>query len=244
MSAPDRVERCAISHCGQQAAYGNHAGTIRVWNTKQSLDSGKHWKAHQDKVMNIALSREGTRMVSMGGDLFIRIWDTTAERQIACIERTIFTLCAGVAFSADSRFIIYNNWYHRGVKFWKVDTQEKVFEFTHKRANALGIEEEEALTVLRECGPKSGFLWPKFKGRISGEVFITGNFCYCKNRTGTEGSNHCEKTPLAVLPLLGWEYSSVQGTLVSTLHGRLLICRLLVGDYSQARHDVVPCRFF
>lgn len=126
------------------------------------------------------------------------------ERQMGCFQELEDT--EDVAFSADGHFIIHTR---KGVtNIWEPDSQN-------------------ALNVLHNCVPKSIFMWPRARRRLSGDLFIENDNCYFVEGNGTDDVNPGDKSRLAYLPDGRWEFSSFHGTFVTKVRRKLLICRLL-----------------
>lgn len=210
----------ALNRCGRHAAIGNCDGMIQIWKTEESPELRKRWKSHEDTVLSLSFSFDGTRIVSYGADDFIRIWDTQTEREIGCIqEDEIFD----VAVSADGNFIIHTNWPIS--KIWDVHTKELVFHSGDFAACPQRMSKSEAWAVLHNSGPKSSYMGQDWLGPVAGDLFFEQENVYYMEGNGADSLNAGKKKHIAIFPedTHWWESSSRQSTLVTVLHGRLLI---------------------
>ena len=56
-------------------------GTVRVWNAATGRQV-RELVGHPGGVFSVALSPDGTRIVSGSGDKTLRVWDTASGRQV------------------------------------------------------------------------------------------------------------------------------------------------------------------
>ena len=71
----DHPNGCALSPDGSTLAIGTHQGRLIVFETEhyeQQLD----WPALDRYVYSLAWTPDGTRLVTVGGDATVRVWDT------------------------------------------------------------------------------------------------------------------------------------------------------------------------
>lgn len=163
--------------------------------------------------------------MSIGFDNCIRIWDTAEERLVGCIEIDGILGTRIVAFSADGKLVICTKTDFDDTKIWKTDAQELVFHSRVLASCSQGISLNVALIALRNCEPKSSYVWPKSISRLPGDMFVQGDDIYF-----LQDRNPYDKV-LVGLPNLyaegWWEFSLLQGAFVTTMHQRLAIYRLM-----------------
>ena len=84
-------------------------------------------EGHTAGVNSVAFPRDGTTLVSGGGDT-VKLWDVTTERNIATFRHTGWV--TSVAFSSDGVTLAAGS--HDGtVKLWDVTTQQDIATFRH-----------------------------------------------------------------------------------------------------------------
>ena len=59
---------------------GGQSGFMRLYN----LADGKlvaSWRAHDDTIFDLDLSRDGKQLVTAGGDKLIKVWDIASRKE-------------------------------------------------------------------------------------------------------------------------------------------------------------------
>lgn len=78
--APEGADCIGLDQCGHQVEFGTGDGEIQVCNSGKYPDVEKRWKIREDQsVVRLSFSVDGTRIVSIGRDDFIRIWGLNAK---------------------------------------------------------------------------------------------------------------------------------------------------------------------
>lgn len=174
----------------------------------------------------------------IGNDERVRIFDTTTGQHIFCVQCEYNPFRRdNVVFSGDGDFVIYNDFWLGETKIWKTQSQELVFHSNDTSACPRGLSENEAVSVVRDCGSKSIYMLPKSSLRVAGDVVVRDNGVvrddgvYVVEGNDVGDFTGC-KTKLLAVNLGGrarfsWEFSPVQGTLMTIEHDRLFIARLL-----------------
>lgn len=91
------------------------------------------WPAHDDTIYGLDFSRDGTRLVTAGGDRLIKIWDVATHRELARLEGHGAQVLS-VAFNADATEVASGG-ADRELHIWDVATREKVISLgTHTGA--------------------------------------------------------------------------------------------------------------
>lgn len=208
-----------------------------MWNIAQSWDIGKHLKipnGHHCK--RLSLGCDGSRIVHVGSDFFIRVWDKTSERHICCVKSTASHFQKfDVTFTTDGHFFIYVNNSVGEAKIWRTDTQELVVHGSDSAVCPQGLSANEAVLQLRNCGPKSSQMWPKSWGRSDYAPFMEGNDNEMRRMYIVESAaDHLVPVEKQLLGILcpvhvdnRWQFSRFQGIFVTTERGLSLICRLV-----------------
>ena len=97
----------------------------------------RSWPAHDDSIFAMALSRDGTRLATAGGDKLVKIWDTAAGTETARLEAHGSQVLS-VAYDPDEARLVTGG-ADRQLKVWDVKTRENLIALPVKSAafNAL-----------------------------------------------------------------------------------------------------------
>lgn len=136
------------------------------------------WPAHDDTILSIDLNREGTRVVTAGGDRLIKVWDLAGQREIARLEGHGAQVL-GVAFNADASQVVSGG-SDKELNLWDVQTREKI--------GSLGAP-GEAVGAVRWAGEGSTIVAATTRG-----VAAYTNF---KRHTGEERSKGGDEKKVA-----------------------------------------------
>lgn len=189
-----------------------------------SLELGVSWHAHENEVRRLSFDRDGRRLVSIGEDKKIRVWDT-ATMQVLC---SIFDFNAGdVALSADGDFVISSG--YGETKIWRMSTQELLLDSRDSSTFPKSTSEKETLAALRSCGPNSSRMLPKLFPRLSGDLFVgNGRNVYCVEKD-EESLSKGERKLVAFwnIPCNKLQLSASQGIFAARVKKRLVLGRLL-----------------
>jgi WD40 repeat protein len=108
------------------------SGVVRVIG----LPEGKllaSWSAHDDSIFGLDFSRDGTRLVTAGGDRLIKVWDLATHKELARLEGHSAQVLS-VAFNADATEIVSGG-ADKELNVWDVKSREKVISLgTHTSA--------------------------------------------------------------------------------------------------------------
>ncbi len=111
------------------------------------------WKAHGDTVFSLQYSRDGSRLVSAGGDSLVKVWDAAKRSEIAVLEgHTAQVLSA--AFNTNATQVVSGG-ADRQVKVWDIATREKVTSLGNHTAGIIAVvwpADGSAVAVATEKG--------------------------------------------------------------------------------------------
>ncbi|MEY2408719.1 MAG: hypothetical protein QOF48_1389 [Verrucomicrobiota bacterium] len=108
---------------------GAQSGWVRVLSAANgAVKSG--WLAHGDTIFDLALSRDGTRVVTGGGDKLARIWDLESQKEITPLEHA--GAVYGVAFNTNATELA-TVCADKQFKVWDVKTRETVVSASGKK---------------------------------------------------------------------------------------------------------------
>lgn len=82
------------------------------------------WSAHDDTIFGLDFSRDGTQVVTAGGDRLIKVWDLATHREISRLEGHGAQVLS-VAFNADATEVVSGG-ADKELNVWDVKTREKV----------------------------------------------------------------------------------------------------------------------
>ena len=108
IDTPAKVFSVAVSPDGRIASAGADT-TIRVWDAGTGQPTGEPLRGHEDAVMSVAFSPDGTRIASGSRDNTVRLWDAKTGQPIGQPmrhENAVFS----VAFSPDGTRIASAAW--------------------------------------------------------------------------------------------------------------------------------------
>jgi len=83
-------------------ASSDEGGLIKLWDVAHGFSS-LNLSGHRERVLGLAFSTDGQRLLSIGGDQTIKIWDPEAGRAVAQIASNR-RLASAAVFSPDGRF--------------------------------------------------------------------------------------------------------------------------------------------
>lgn len=127
---------------------------------------------HRERVMDVALSRDGARALSCGWDGTVRLWDVRTTKELGC-----FTghrgFVAAVAFSPDGRRCISGG-ADQAVRVWDVDSGRQIHSMTGHAFSIFALAfSPDGRTALSGAGDKTIRLWDVERGR---EIRRFGSF--------------------------------------------------------------------
>jgi WD40 repeat protein len=84
----------------------------------------RSWKAHADSVFDLEFSRDGTRLLSAGGDALVKVWDPSRDEPLAVLEGHAAAVVAA-AFNTNATQVVSGG-IDRQLKVWDIATREKI----------------------------------------------------------------------------------------------------------------------
>lgn len=91
-----------LALCGGGPEYGDGDDSVRVWEVATGREMSR-FTGHTKEVWKLAVSRDGSRVLSAGGEGVVRLWATAIGREICRFEGCTLN---GAAFSPDSRLAL------------------------------------------------------------------------------------------------------------------------------------------
>lgn len=136
-----------------------------------------------------------------------------------------------MALNTDGHLIIYTDYKLDETKIWSSVDLLLVYNNNNLVASSQGLSQTDAARAVRGCGPKLVYMWPDWlETRVPGDVFLQNEGVYFATANDAHGENRCDTKLLAFHPSKRshrWEYSSLLGTLATTVNKKILLCRLV-----------------
>lgn len=107
-------------------------GVVRVLD----LAAGRiirSWPAHEDTIFAMALSSDGKKLATAGGDKLVKIWDLAAGTEVARLEAHA-TQVLSLAFNPDSTQLVTGG-ADRLLKVWDVQTRQNTIALASRTAS-------------------------------------------------------------------------------------------------------------
>src|SRR5207245_4305019 len=80
------------------------SGYLRLIDTAESKISAS-WRAHGDTIFDMDFSRDGTQLVTAGGDKLIKVWELASKKELASLEGHTAQVF-GVAFNTNATQVV------------------------------------------------------------------------------------------------------------------------------------------
>ncbi|MBN8249452.1 MAG: hypothetical protein J0L84_18655, partial [Verrucomicrobia bacterium] len=158
------------------------AGYLRLWDAADAAQPMRSWKVHADTVFAVEYSRDGTRLVTAGGDQLIKVWEPKTQTELAVLEGHTAQVLA-VAFNTNATQVVSGG-ADRQLKVWDIATREKI------------------VTLGNSSAAWNTVAWPGdgaalFAATDSGAVY---RYTQLKSHTGEQSSATAEERHLGTLP--------------------------------------------
>lgn len=163
--------------------------------------------------------------MSIGEDDQIRVWCRKQKIHLQTILE-LYSFTHDVALSGECKLVVWTN-IVAITKIWKVDKGKLVFRSSDLPGVPQPLPALEAQNALENDLSKSSTMWPKSVGRLSDDVFLNGSSIYYWHGGGKELLALLRPVDTFLYPAIDrWEFCRNNGTLVTTVGGRLVICKL------------------
>lgn len=138
----------------------------------------RSWKAHDDTVLDLDLSADGTRLATAGGDRLARVWEASSGRELAALEGHTAQVLS-VAFNTNATQLATGG----------ADKHLKIFDIATREKVVTPADHLAGVSVVRWPGT-SGVLFAANEG---GAVFRYNDL---KSHTGEQSSATGTETKL------------------------------------------------
>src|SRR5436190_5271487 len=99
------------------------SGYLRLIDDIQNKLSAS-WRAHGDTIFDMDFSRDGTQLVTAGGDKLIKVWELASKKELARLEGHS-TQVLSVAFNTNATQVVSGG-ADKEIKVWDIKTREKI----------------------------------------------------------------------------------------------------------------------
>jgi WD40 repeat protein len=99
------------------------SGFVRLLNTTNGHLTAS-WRAHADTVFDLEFSRDGTRLLTAGGDRLVKVWDVATRKETAALEGHTAQVLAA-AFNTNATQVVSGG-ADKQLKVWDIATKEKI----------------------------------------------------------------------------------------------------------------------
>lgn len=114
---------------GRQMASASWLGKLRVWNaaTGQVV---QEWAGHAASANAAAFDAAGKRLVTVGNDGKIKLWETASAKELRTLETVSGVQLVSVGFTADGKQV-FSAANGERARLWNAETGDVMLEFPH-----------------------------------------------------------------------------------------------------------------
>lgn len=134
-----RVTAMAFTPFGGALVAADNAVAEPGWVRVFASDTGHEiaaWQAHDDAINALAISPDGGRVATAGGDKLVKLWELVSRREIARYEGHVGTV-TGLGFNADATELVSVG-ADKQLKVWDVKSREGVVTIGGKKHSYTG----------------------------------------------------------------------------------------------------------
>jgi WD40 repeat protein len=117
-------------------------GIVRVLAVNSGV-LAESWRAHEDGILDLELSRDGSQLATAGGDKLIKVWELASKKELTRLEGHTAQVL-GVAFNTNATQIVSSG-ADRELRVWEIETRQKI-----------GNLGKHAAAVTAVCWPGDG----------------------------------------------------------------------------------------
>jgi WD40 repeat protein len=112
------------------------SGYLRLIDTTEGKIAAS-WRAHGDTIFDLEFSRDGTQLVTAGGDKLIKVWELASKKEVARLEGHTAQVLS-VAFNTNATQVVSGG-ADKGIKVWDIKTREKIISLGGHSATVTSV---------------------------------------------------------------------------------------------------------
>src|SRR6266516_2984377 len=112
------------------------SGFLRLIDTTESK-IGASWRAHGDTIYGMDFSRDGTQLVTAGGDKLIKVWELASGKELARLEGHTAQVLS-VAFNTNATQVVSGGT-DKEIRVWDIRTREKIVSLGSHSAGVTSV---------------------------------------------------------------------------------------------------------
>jgi hypothetical protein len=112
------------------------SGYLRLIDTTENKITAS-WRAHGDTIFDLDFSRDGTELVTAGGDKLIKVWELASKKELARLEGHTAQVL-GVAFNTNATQVVSGG-ADKEIKVWDIKTREKIISLGSHSARVTAV---------------------------------------------------------------------------------------------------------
>ncbi|PYM10745.1 MAG: hypothetical protein DME18_15695, partial [Verrucomicrobia bacterium] len=133
-------------------------GYLRLIDTPEDRIAAS-WRAHGDTIFDMDFSRDGTQLVTAGGDKLIKVWELASKKESARFEGHTAQVL-GVAFNTNATQIVSGG-ADKEIKVWDTKTREKIISLGSHSAAVTSVAwpgDGKVIFAATDAGDVSSFI--------------------------------------------------------------------------------------
>lgn len=148
-------------------------GYLRVFSVGEG-GLVRSWRAHEDSVFDLELSRDGAQLVTAGGDKLIKIWDAAQMKELSRLEGRAGQVLA-VAFNTNATQVVSGG-ADKELKVWDVKTREKIIALGRHTAAVTAVAwPGEGKTISATTDGGAAFTYRNLKAHTGEQSSASGD---------------------------------------------------------------------
>ena len=132
------------------------------------------WRAHDDTIFDLDLSRDGSQLVTAGGDKLVKIWELGSKKQLTRLESHTEQVL-GVAFNTDATQIVSSG-ADKELKVWDIETRLVTSRLgKHSSPLTAVVWSEDGTVIIASASDGRVFTYKNLKAHTGQERSASGD---------------------------------------------------------------------